>query len=163
MLNIKVENFVKLVENDQIEGLRKLDCYCEINVRGRKVVFEEAKKYIKIDIDNNGSRSGRFMIDKATGEIYGIKAYGQINKNHYYGTLDTITNYFWGEYSPIRLKNERQIDFNNLNSVELELQNFNKEPEIIDCTEEIEEMLHEPVKAKINNIIDFMSYKTARA
>lgn len=36
--------------------------------------------------------------------IYGIKSYGVINKKHFYRTLDTIDNYYWGKYTAIKIK-----------------------------------------------------------
>jgi hypothetical protein len=56
------------------------------------------KKYTKIDVGG----SGKYMIVNDTGEIYGIKAYGVIHIGHKYGTLDTIHNFYWGEYTGIR-------------------------------------------------------------
>ena len=55
-------------------------------------------KYTKIDVGPYGQWSGRYMVDNTTGEIYGIKAYGVIHRGHSYGTLDTINNWFWGDY-----------------------------------------------------------------
>lgn len=55
-------------------------------------------KYIKID---RGS-SGYLMID-VDGNIFGIKAYGVIHHGHYYGTLETINDYNWGDYTPVKV------------------------------------------------------------
>ena len=52
--------------------------------------------YTKIDIGG----SGKLMIDNKTGEIFGIKGYGQVHKGHRYGTLDTTGAFYWGEYYP---------------------------------------------------------------
>lgn len=62
------------------------------------------QKYTKVDVGPASNWSGKFMVD-ADGNIYGIKAYGVINKRKHYGTLDTVTCYFWGEYHPIKLHN----------------------------------------------------------
>jgi hypothetical protein len=59
------------------------------------------KKYDKVDVGPRSNWSGKFMIDKA-GNIFGIKGYGQINKRKFYGTLETINEWFWGEYTPVR-------------------------------------------------------------
>jgi hypothetical protein len=55
------------------------------------------KKYVKID-RNHGH--GYLMVDTTDGCIYGIKCYGQVHKGHYYGTLDTISGWNWGDFSP---------------------------------------------------------------
>ncbi len=44
--------------------------------------------------------SGYLMVDNTTGDIYGIKAYGVPHKQHWYGTLDTAEDWFWGDYAP---------------------------------------------------------------
>lgn len=58
------------------------------------------KKYIKVDVGT----SGKYMIVWATGEIFGIKAYGVIHRGHQYGTLDTINEWFWGGYTATKLQ-----------------------------------------------------------
>lgn len=55
------------------------------------------KKYARIDIEHG---HGHLMVDMTDGRVYGIKGYGQVHKGRYYGTLDTIDDYVWGEYSP---------------------------------------------------------------
>ncbi len=55
--------------------------------------IKEGKKYVKIDVGS----SGKYMIDRE-GNIFGIKAYGVIHRGHYFGTLETINNYYWGDY-----------------------------------------------------------------
>jgi hypothetical protein len=46
--------------------------------------IKSGKKYSKVDVGS----SGRFMVVNETGEIFGIKAYGVINRGHRYGTLE---------------------------------------------------------------------------
>lgn len=58
-------------------------------------------KYDKVDVGPRSNWSGKFMIDK-DGNIYGIKGYGVINKRKWFGTLETVDQYFWGEYWPIK-------------------------------------------------------------
>ena len=58
-------------------------------------------KYTRVDVGPRSNWSGRFMID-AEGKIYGIKAYGKVNKRKVYGTLETVDEWFWGEYYPIK-------------------------------------------------------------
>ena len=70
---------------------------CEANVKNCQTWIKEGKKYIKVNIGT----SGRFMIDQE-GNIFGIKAYNVIHKGHHYGTLDTIDQYNWGDYYPIK-------------------------------------------------------------
>ena len=69
---------------------------------GTKTTVKEGKKYTKVDV----GQSGKFMVVNETGEIFGIKAYGVINKNkpNTFGTLATVNEWNWGEYKPFRLE-----------------------------------------------------------
>ncbi len=42
------------------------------------------RKYVKVDVHT----SGKYMIEIETETIFGIKAYGKINRGHNYGSLD---------------------------------------------------------------------------
>ena len=77
-----------------IEGLS-----CQANLDNYKATYKIKKKYTYIDL----SGSGKYMINDK-GEIYGIKGYGKIHLGHFYGTLDTINGYYWGDYTAKRLK-----------------------------------------------------------
>lgn len=72
------------------------DLACEANMANTVTSIKPGKKYDKIDIGG----SGRLMVVRATGEVFGIKAYGVIHKGHAYGTLDTTDKLDWGGYSP---------------------------------------------------------------
>ena len=48
--------------------------------------IKEKKKYVYLDCGT----SGVFMIDKSTGNIFGIKGYGTINKANCWGHIQTI-------------------------------------------------------------------------
>ena len=56
------------------------------------------RKYANVDVGT----SGKYMVELATGAIFGIKAYGVIHRGHQYGTLDTINEWYWGDYSAHR-------------------------------------------------------------
>lgn len=94
----KIKRLANLIENQQIERLRKTGLGCESNILNSKVKIKEGKKYVKIDVGS----SGKYMID-CEGNIFGIKAYGVIHKGHQYGTLDTIDLYYWGDYKTYKL------------------------------------------------------------
>lgn len=54
--------------------------------------------YTKVDFGG----SGKYMVENATGTIYGIKGYGRVHKGHWYGTLDTIAEWDWSGYGAVR-------------------------------------------------------------
>ncbi|HWQ96267.1 MAG TPA: hypothetical protein VN368_02730 [Candidatus Methylomirabilis sp.] len=96
-MQTKLEALRALFEADQkSEYIRKygdsesIDHICN-------TYLKEGKKYTKLDCGS----SGRLMITM-DGDIYGIKAYGVIHKGHHYGNLDTINEWFWGEYYPVK-------------------------------------------------------------
>jgi hypothetical protein len=53
-----------------------------------KIPSTRKGKYIKID----AGTSGKYMVEVATGNIYGIKAYGVIHKGHFYGNIEDFFN-----------------------------------------------------------------------
>ena len=82
----------KITQETQLNLIER-DLASVSNLEAAVAHFKIGNKYTKVDIGS----SGKYMIDKE-GNIWGIKAYGQIHKGHYYGTLDTINQYYWGDY-----------------------------------------------------------------
>jgi len=97
-MNEKIKQFADLLEIQQIERLKAHKLDCESNIFNARVKIKEGKKYTKVDVGT----SGRYMID-LEGNIFGIKAYGVIHRGHYFGTLDTINNYYWGDYKAYKI------------------------------------------------------------
>lgn len=93
----KLTQFAVLVGREQLEVLAKHNYTYPGWQDNAKTTIKAGKKWAKIDVGT----SGKFMVDLETGEIFGIKAYGVVHKGHPYGTLDTINDWFWGEYYPI--------------------------------------------------------------
>lgn len=94
----KLLKLAKMMADQSVERLQADNLACEPNVNAaRKVVIKDGKKYIKVDQGD----SGKYMIVKETGEIFGIKAYGVIHRGHKFGTLDTIDQWNWGGYRAV--------------------------------------------------------------
>lgn len=55
------------------------------------------RKYTKIDRGTPGNMTGCVMVEHGTGIIYGVKGYGVPHKQHPYGTLDTTSEFYWGD------------------------------------------------------------------
>lgn len=100
----KMIAFAQLLETHQLQGLRQAGLDCETNIRNCKVVIKAGKKYHKVDVGG----SGKYMVEAATGKIYGIKAYGVVHLGHQFGTLDTIDSFNWGGYRASRATNSTQ-------------------------------------------------------
>lgn len=99
----KMQEFVRILENDQLDKLRKMELDCDYNILGCKVSVKTKKKYTCVDVGT----SGKYMVDNITGEIFAIKGYGKVDKFKKFGTLETIYQYYWGEYLGVKLKQER--------------------------------------------------------
>ena len=97
-MDVKIKELAKLIEKQHIEKLYKDNLDCVANILQSKTSIKEGKKYIKIDVGN----SGKYMVDKE-GNIFGIKAYGVIHRGHQYGTLETIDQYYWGDYTASKI------------------------------------------------------------
>ena len=67
-------------------------------------------KYTKVDVGPEHNMSGKYMIDNATGEIFGIKGYGRVHKGHPYGTLATVDDWYWGGYVGQRRDSFRPVN-----------------------------------------------------
>lgn len=90
----KMERFRSLVEYQYNEEL-KVKCP---NVSREAVKLILGLKYARVDIGH----SGKYMVDLATKGIYGIKGYGVINRSQHWGNLDTVNEWYWGSYWPIK-------------------------------------------------------------
>jgi hypothetical protein len=93
----KINRFAEMLSQQTLERMKKQG-YTNILATSGKVSIGSGSKYYKVDMD----RSGKYMVDIESGTIYGIKAYGVPNKIRNYGTLDTIDDWFWGDYHAIK-------------------------------------------------------------
>jgi hypothetical protein len=95
----KILAFAALLEAHTIQRLKENGFTSQGVLDRAKTHVHDGKKYARVD----NADSGRYMVEMATGNIFGIKAYGQVHKGHFYGTVDTMAEYFWGDYYPERL------------------------------------------------------------
>jgi hypothetical protein len=92
--NEKIIKFANVLQEQQIERLKIDGLGCQANINNAHTSIKPGNKYTKVDIGTGG----RYMVENATGTIFGVKAYGQVHKGHSYGTLETIDSYYWGNY-----------------------------------------------------------------
>ena len=95
----KIKILCEKITKESQERLVEQDLGCQCNLDNAVAYNKDGQKYIKINVGS----CGKYMIDKKTGEIFGIKAYGVIHRGHKYGTLDTINDFYWGYYKAYRL------------------------------------------------------------
>lgn len=106
-MNEKLERLAKKIEAERFEYMiefskgfldtpeKVMEIHGKSSIKTRII---PGKKYTKVDIGS----SGKYMVVNDTGEIYGVKAYGVIHKGHRYGTLETIDDYYWGNYTAVK-------------------------------------------------------------
>lgn len=95
----KLEAFRALVQQHQLGRAEKLGYTGPAFAGHCDTKIKNGAKFDKVDVGT----SGKFMVEARTGNIYGIKGYGVVHRGHWYGTLDTTGEYFWGNYYPEKL------------------------------------------------------------
>ena len=60
--------------------------------------IETGRKFDKVYIKTKVQKLGRYMVDRNSWVIYGIKSWAQINERRTYGTLDTVDQYDWSSF-----------------------------------------------------------------
>lgn len=103
-----LENFAGLVSLHMLRaGLDRGDCAANLRRTQTRIVM--GRKFAKVDVgrgymgpESTADWSGRYMVDLETLEIFGIRAYGIVNRGHRYGTLATIGDWNWGEYTAVK-------------------------------------------------------------
>ena len=65
---------------------------------GETVQIETGRKFDKVYVQTNVQKLGRYMVDRNSWVIYGIKSWAQINERRTYGTLDTVDQYDWSAH-----------------------------------------------------------------
>jgi hypothetical protein len=93
---MEINGFVQKLHQEQIERIKKDYPALDAELEG-KISVHHGRKYIRVDV----GLSGKYMIDQV-GNIYGIKAYGVPHFGKRYGNLETIDQFYWGNYSAER-------------------------------------------------------------
>ena len=93
-LNGKVQAFADLLHEQQLAAYLKQYPNSTLAETNTQVFVRPRQKYIAVDVDT----SGKYLVVRETGEIFGIKGYGVLHRGHRYGTLDTIHDWDWSGY-----------------------------------------------------------------
>lgn len=101
----KISRLALLIEQQQIQELRRHKPVCRTDLRNCKTQTKWGRKYVTIEI----CFCCRYMIEIATGEIFGIRGHGKVHRDYCFGTLDTIEDYWWGEYHAVPAPDPRRI------------------------------------------------------
>ena len=65
---------------------------------GETVEIETGRKFDKVYVKTSVQKLGRYMVDRNSWVIYGIKSWAQVNERRTYGTLDTVDQYDWSHF-----------------------------------------------------------------
>ena len=98
-----VNEFAQVVLEQTRDRIERMYSAEQASWEGVEVI--PGPKYTKVNVgpERDGHvGAGKFMVENATGIIYGIKGYGKVHKGHMYGTLDTVDRWWWGDYYPER-------------------------------------------------------------
>jgi hypothetical protein len=103
---LTIEEFAEMVLAAQKQRLA--EHFSQRQADAEIVEVKPGPKYTKVDFGTGsfrtggGGMSGKFMVENATGVIYGIKGYGVVHKGRRYGTLQTTDEWDWSGYGPVR-------------------------------------------------------------
>ena len=86
----KLEKFVNALNDQNVSA-----------TRGDKWQIETGRKFDKVYVQTNVQKLGRYMVDRNSWVIYGIKSWAQINPRRTFGTLDTVDQYDWAPYNGV--------------------------------------------------------------
>lgn len=65
---------------------------------GGTVHVEVGRKFDKVYVKLGDQMMGRYMVDRNSWDIYGVKSWAQVNTRRWFGTLDTVDQYHWENY-----------------------------------------------------------------
>ena len=68
---------------------------------GETAEIESGRKFDKVYIKTSVQNIGRYMVDRNSWVIYGIKSWAQINERRTFGTLDTVDQYDWSSFQGV--------------------------------------------------------------
>jgi hypothetical protein len=98
-----VEMFARIVLTQRRARLARDYPAVPFMAEGERVNVHPGPKYTRVDVGPEHNISGKYMVENATGRIFGIKGYGRVHRGHRYGTLDTTARYDWSGYGPREL------------------------------------------------------------
>lgn len=84
----KLEKFRKAVQDQNLAVIQ----------HGHKVEVETGRKYDKVYINTGAQKLPRYMVDRHTWSIFGVKSWAQVNERRWYGNLTVLDEWDWSGY-----------------------------------------------------------------
>ena len=88
-----------------VEYIQKLEGFVNtLNTENQRVAgdtwqVETGRKFDKVFVQGKHQKMGRYMVDRNSWTIYGIKSWAQINPRRTFGTIDTVAQFDWSGYT----------------------------------------------------------------
>jgi hypothetical protein len=88
-----------------VEYIQKLEGFVNtLNTENQRVAgdtwqVETGRKFDKVFVQGKIQKHGRYMVDRNSWTIYGIKSWAQINPRRTFGTIDTVAQFDWSGYT----------------------------------------------------------------
>lgn len=98
IVNEDLEQLRQAVESNEIRYFWRMKWQSQIGPTSTGAKLIDGRKYIKLDVGT----SGRYMIEKATSLVFGIKAYGVIHRGHRFGTIKEFAERLLNASTPLR-------------------------------------------------------------
>jgi hypothetical protein len=105
--NLKLHALVDAITAAQKERLKSNGFFSQVN--DCYAYAESGRKYDKILIKHAGGASVRYFVDKNDGTIYGSRSRLAPNLKWYFGTLETLDKWYWGDFHAVPLEGANVI------------------------------------------------------
>lgn len=87
----KLEKFRLAVQSQHLAAVQN----------GYTVEVETGRKFDKVYINTGHQNMGRYMVDRNTWNIYGVKSWAQVNPRRWFGTLSMVDQWDWSGYTGV--------------------------------------------------------------
>lgn len=134
-----VNAFAAHLEAEKLRGLVLHRVDLEANRNNCKISVKWGKSWILVDVGG----SGNYMVD-ASGDIYGIKAYGVPHLGHRYGNLETIHAWDWAQGHSYAVRKEIPVVINPATSIDKKIPTLTETHEARSKVPEVPEHVPSP-------------------
>lgn len=101
--NKKLQDFVQMIARHQNE---RLVAQGMSRIADTFAYAESGRKFDKVIISNGNSHSVRYFVERKTGAIYGSRSRLAPNLKWYFGTLDRIELWNWGDFHGVPIHDD---------------------------------------------------------
>lgn len=96
--DVKLARFAEVLQSERRTAISDAYPWVDVNGPAYLVTVKHGRKFDRVDLGD----SGKYMVERETGAIFGIKSYGVVHRGYRYGTLNTVDEWDWGGYAAER-------------------------------------------------------------